>query len=217
MLTDDEIRAAIENGLMEIDPFDAASLQPASYDLRVGAEAYVSGQDEKIAVDQRGLVIINAGEFAVVSTRERVRCSAQVAGQLGLDSTHARQGLTLLSGPQIDPGFDGVLVVRVTNLSPTRITLPYEAPFLTAQFFKLGQPVGKPYAGARQGQTGIHPRDLQELGNVDSPTIGGMVRSLASLATDVSSLKNSIRYLSWALPLIVLFGIAVIAIIVGVK
>ncbi len=224
MLTDAEIKEAVQRETLAIDPFEPESLQPASYDLRVGAQAFVSGADEITDVASKGLVIIEPGEFAVVSTREVVRCGSQVAGQIGLWSTLARQGVTLLSGPQIDPGFSGVLVVRMTNLSPNRVTLTYEAPFLTAQFFQLRQPVEHPYVGRRQGQSGITGKDVQELIQAESQTIGGMVKSLASLARDVSDVKDSISTMSarmstlaWIIPLLVGFGIAVIGIIVGLK
>lgn len=217
LLGDGEIRAALRDGILELDPFADESVQPASYDLRVGAKAYISGDDEVTDVANKALVIIDPGEFAVIETRERVRCGPEVAGQIGLSSTYARMGLTLLSGPQIDPGFDGVLVVRVTNLSPKRATLAYESPFLTAQFFKLARPVAKPYAGRRQGQAGIQSKDIQELSASDSPTIGGMVKSLAALAGDVAELRGSVARLSWSIPLIVGLGITVIGVIVGIK
>ncbi len=126
----------------------------------------------------------------------------------------------LLSGPQIDPGFNGVLVVRVTNLAPRRITLAYEAPFLTAQFFRLSHAVARPYSGSRQGQTGLGPRDVEDLSNPESPTLGGMVKSLTSLARDVSDLKTSVRWMAWgigSLAGVVAIDLTVIGIIVAVK
>lgn len=208
---------AVADGLLAIDPLVDASLQPASYDFRVGNEAFVSTSDSVIDVANRGLVVIDPGEFAVLATRERVRCGPQIAGQLGLSSHYARQGLVLLSGPQIDPGFDGVLVVRVTNLAPRRITLAYETPFLTTQFFKLSRPVEKPYSGSRQGQTGLGSVDVEELSNPESPTLGGMVKSLATLAADVSELKVSVKWMAWAIPIIVAIGMTVVGVIVGLK
>jgi dCTP deaminase len=212
MLSDTEVQSAVQNGLMEIVPMSDKYLQPASYDLRVGAEAYLSGADAKIDVANKGLVVIDPGEFAVVATLERVHCGPQIAGQIGLCSPYARQGLMLLSGPQIDPGFNGVLIVRLTNLAPRRVTLAYEAPFLTAQFFKLNQPVAHPYAGSRQGQTGLGARDIEELSNPESPTLGGMVKSLASLARDVGELKTSVKWMAWALGI----GVPVALVVVGV-
>jgi len=217
MLTDAEIRTAISDGLMGIDPLDDALLLGASYDMRVGAEAYVSGSDEVVDISNKGLVIVDPGEFAMITTLERIRCGPQVAGQIGLMSDFARQGLVLLSGPQIDPGFEGIWIVRVTNLAPRRVTLPYKAPFLTVQLFKLAEPVEHPYTGSRQGQTGLRPKDLHELHDPESPTLGGMVKSLASLAKDVGDLKSAVKWMGVAVPAIVALGIAVIGIIVGLK
>ncbi len=217
MITDGEVRAAIAADELQIDPFSESCLQSASYDFRVGNQAFVSGMDEITDVANKGLVIVEPGEFAVIATREKVTCSARFAAQLGLDSRYARQGLVLLSGPQIDPGFSGVLVVRVTNLSPRRVTLPYEAPFLTVQFFRLSSPVQRPYSGSRQGQTGLGDKDLEELTHPDAPTLGGMVRALAALAQDVNSLKTSVRWMAWVIPIIVTIGMTIVAIVVSVK
>jgi deoxycytidine triphosphate deaminase len=217
MLADTEIQAAIRDRDLDIDPFIDDSLEAASYDFGVGDEAFVSGSEEKINVANKGLVILDPGEFAVLTTRERVHCGPRVAAQIGLCSTFARDGLVLLSGPQIDPGFDGVLVIRVTNLAPKRITLPHQAKFLTVQFFKLNHPVSHPYDGPRQGQTGLGTDDLRELAHPDSPTLGGMVRSLSALARDVSDLKTSVKWMGWAIPIIVGLGITVIGIIVALK
>lgn len=217
MLADREIRRAIEAGELGIEPFAESSLQPASYDFRIGRQAFVSSTREKVDVSQTGLIVIEPGDFAVVESIERVELGQQTAAMLGLRSEYARQGLLLLSGPQIDPGFRGVLVMRVVNLAPKRIALPYEAPFLTAQFFRLAEPVAKRYEGARQDQTGINARDIQELTQTEGLTLGEMLKTLSSLALDVSELRGSVSKLAWFLPGIVIFGITVIAIIVAIK
>lgn len=61
------------------------------------------------------------------------------------------------------------------------------------------------------------PDDLRELAHPDSPTLGGMVRSLSALARDVSDLKTSVKWMGWAIPIIVGLGITVIGIIVALK
>lgn len=217
MLTDAEIREAIKTEGLSITPFEDGCLQSASYDFRVGDQAFLSGTDAITDVANKGLVIIEPGEFAVLTTRETVTCSPQYAAQLGLDSRYARQGLVLLSGPQIDPGFSGVLIVRVTNLAPRRITLTYEAPFLTVQFFRLAHAVAKPYSGSRQGQTGLGQTDIEELTHPDSPTLGGMVKSLSTLASDVGDLKTAVKWMAWAVPIIVAIGMTVVGLVVGLK
>ncbi|MGH6629910.1 MAG: dCTP deaminase domain-containing protein, partial [Burkholderiales bacterium] len=160
---------------------------------------------------------IEPGECAVLESRERIELGAVIAGQLGLRSEYARQGLLMLSGPQIDPTFRGVLVVRLVNLAPKPIALAYEAPFLTVQFFRLSKPVGQPYTGPQQGQTGIGARDIQELAQTEGLTLGQVIKTLTALARDVAELRGSVNRLSWAVPVIVGAGIMIIAVLVALK
>ena len=130
----------------------------------------------------------------------------------------------MLSGPQIDPGFSGVLVVRMVNLATKPIALPYEDPFLTIQFFRLSSPVQTPYAGPSQGQSGISARDIQDLVETEGLTLGQVMKTLSALAKnvselakDVSELRVSVNRLSWLVPLIVTVGMVVIGTVVALK
>jgi len=216
-MTDGEILAARESKDIILDPFDPDRLEPASYDIRVGTWAFTSSVKEKLDLSRKGVLIIDAGEFAVLEARERIELSPIVAGQLGLRSEYARRGLLMLSGPQVDPTFRGILVVRLVNLSPKPIALSYEAPFLTVQFFRLNKPVENSYNGPQQGQTGISSRDMQELAETEGLTLGQVIKTLSTLAMEVAELKGSVNRLVWLVPFIVAFGIAVIGVLVTVK
>jgi dCTP deaminase len=217
MMADVEIRAAITDREIVLDPYSADRLEPASYDARVGAWAFSSSLKEKVRLSEKGLLVIEPGEFVVLETLERITLSNRIAGQLGLRSEYAKQGLLMLSGPQIDPTFEGILKVRLINLAPKKIALTYEAPFLTIQFFKLASPVSRPYAGPYQRQEGISGADIQNLVEMEGLTLGQMMKTLSSLATNVSKLEGSVARLSWSIPLIVGFGITVIGIIEAFK
>jgi dCTP deaminase len=217
MMTDEQIRTAVQNGEIVLDPFDPTEIEPASYDIRIGTWAFSSSSKEKINLSQKGVLVVEPGEFAVIESRERVELDNRTAAQLGLRSEYARRGLLMLSGPQIDPGFRGILVVRMINLAPKPLALPYEAPFLTVQFFRLTNPVQKPYSGPQQGQTGITARDIQELVETEGLTLGQVIRTLGALATDVARLRGSVDRLSWLVPLIVGLGMAVVAIVAVIK
>jgi hypothetical protein len=87
-------------------------------------------------------------------------------------------------------------------------------------FFRLARAVEHPYSGSRQGQTGLGPRDLADLSSPDSPTLGGMVKSLTSLARDVSELKGSVNTMTWAVGIAVGFmaiAITVVGIIAALR
>ncbi len=217
MMTDEQIHAAVQNREIILDPFDPNQVEPASYDIRVGNWAFTSSSKEKLNLSEKGVVIVEPGEFAVVESRERVELDRRTAAQLGLRSEFARRGLLVLSGPQIDPGFKGVLVVRLINLAPKRIALGYETPFLTAQFFRLSTPVAKPYSGPQQGQPGITGKDIQELTETESLTLGQVIKTLSTLARDVAKLEGSVSKLVWSMPVIVGLGLTIIGIIVVLK
>ncbi len=217
MMTDHEIRAAVQNGEIILNPFDDSKVEPASYDARVGMWAFSSSSRERIDLGARGVLIVEPGEFAVLECRERVELNNRTVAQLGLRSEYARRGLLMLSGPQIDPGFSGVLVVRLINLAPKPIALPYEAPFMTLQFFRLASATTRPYSGPQQGQSGISARDIQELVETEALTLGGMTRTLGALAKDVAELRGSVSKLTLWVPVILALGIAVITIVVSLK
>jgi len=157
-MSDKDIREAISSGELTIADFSSESLQPASYDMRVGEEAF-SSHEKRIDVKSTGSLVIKPGDFILVRTYESVKLSPKIAGKIGLRSFHARKGLALLAGPQIDPGFEGVLVVGLHNLDANEHKLSYREPFCTIEFYRLSEPAQQPYKGDYQNQKGIREED----------------------------------------------------------
>ncbi|MBA7711262.1 dCTP deaminase, dUMP-forming [subsurface metagenome] len=217
LMTNEMIRSAMQGNELQIPNFDASSLFPASYDARLGEEAITSSYREKINPHHKGLFIIPAGDFALVTTHESFALSASVAGHIGLRSHYSKKGLTILSGPQIDPGFNGVLVVGLANLSPRDITIPYKERFCTLEFYKLVEPASELYNGEYQSQKGISPQDLENIVGSQGMTFGEVIKSLGALSANVSDLSHWVKLLAWGIPAVVIIGMAVIGIIVALK
>ena len=217
LMHSDHIQAARDEKLITIDGFSEEALQPASYNFRLGDEAITSSLREKIDPSRRGLLIIPAGDFALVKTFERITLSSRVAGHIGLRSHYAKRGLDILAGPQIDPGFDGYLVVGLTNLSPRDITIGYKTEFCTVEFYEFSDPVSKPYSGEYQGQMGITGPDLEALVESQGMTFGEVIRSLGALSASVNDLSRWVKIVAWGVPLVVTIGFVVIGIVVGLK
>lgn len=215
LLTDGQIREAMAQGKLQIENFSEDSLQPASYDMRLGEEGITSSHREKVNPAAKGLFIIPAGDFALVTTHERVKLTSRVAGHIGLRSHFARKGLVLLSGPQIDPGFGGVLVLGLSNLSPTDAVLPYKEKFCTVEFYELSEEAKEPYRGEYQGQEAISGRDLEILVEAQGMTFGQVITTLNALAADVKALTESVNFLKWAIPAMIGFGAVLTTGIVG--
>lgn len=216
MMNSDRLLAAKEEGLLDIEEFSEKCLHPASYDFRLGDEAITSSSRTMVDPSQRGLLNIPAGDFALVKTFEKIKLSARVAGHIGLRSHYAKKGLDILAGPQIDPGFEGYLVIGLTNLSPRDITIPFKAPLCTVEFYEFPEPVTKPYIGEYQGQTGITGNDLERLVEAQGMTFGEVIKTLGSLSANVRDLGRWVKFMAWGIPVIVTIGFVVIGVIVGV-
>ena len=72
LLTDRQICEAVNKGDIVINPFDENKVQPASYDLRVGAQGATTSTKKKVNIEEnlkseseRILGFINSGEIKI--------------------------------------------------------------------------------------------------------------------------------------------------------
>jgi dCTP deaminase len=197
-MTDGEIRDAMEHGKLYIENFSEKSLQPASYDMRIGSRLLISSDDAEIDLFQRSSAILKPGVFALVTTHEKVRLSDTIAGHIGVKSYYTRKGLVMLTGLQIDPGFEGVLVIGLYNASPRSLTLEYLAPFCTVEFHQLARPVVKPFVPGSDQVEGYIPRaDKDYLRTLETKTLSEMSESLRELSINVSTMSEAIKQMKW--------------------
>lgn len=225
-MTDTQIREAVASSEVAIDPLAEEQLQPASYDLRLGDRAIVTKsldvekmrhriEDEsapEIDVAETGSLSIPAGGFALVVTRERIRLSPQHAGHLGLRSYFARKGLLLLAGLQVDPGFDGYLVLGLANLSPRSAHLSHEEPIATLELHRLSHPAATPYAGVYAGQQTkpVIPRaDADYLRTIETLSVSDLTHALLGLSDNVSTLSRDVRKLYLPIGVAILVAVVV--------
>ena len=97
VLSDRDIRRAIEGGRIVIDPLDPRCLQPASVDVRLDSQFRVfrssrhafidlaKGVDditELVTVDPATPFILHPGEFVLGSTLERVRLASDLVSRV---------------------------------------------------------------------------------------------------------------------------------------
>ena len=210
LMTDTEIEAAISSGDLMIDPMHRPSLQGASYDARVGGRALVGGTEADIDVAKAGAVTIRPGEFILLVTREKFKLSQAVAGHLGMRSYYTRKGFIVLAGLQVDPGFDGHLVIGGYNASPRSLTLDYEAPFLTVEFHRLGGNAERRFPAGTEQQQGRIPRaDKDYLRMMETQSLSDIDRGLSELARLVGAVQTDLRY--YYLPLLFATFVAVVA------
>lgn len=224
ILTAQKIREARQNGSIQIEPFDERQVQGASYDLLVGDQGATTSTKKLVDIRTAGYLLIQPGDFAVVTVLEEIRLGPQYAGRFGLRSKYARKGLIATTGPQIDPGYHGRLIVGLTNLTPTPVSLPYKDHFLTLELHQLEEPTTKPYSGVYQDRLALGPEDIEAITEGTGMALSEVLTTLSSLSQNVSSLTQSVATLTGEVkriemyvPLIVGIGMAVVAIIVAIK
>lgn len=115
-------RYALELGMIE--PFCEDNLKPASYALTLGPICQVEGED-RILTDKDRTLTIPPNAMAFVSMRESLRLPHYLVGRFNVAINYIYRGLLLGTGPQVDPGFHGVLSCPLYNLSnsPIKISL----------------------------------------------------------------------------------------------
>jgi len=125
ILAAQQIVEAYRRGDIMINPFEPDQVQGATYDFRVGEQGATTSSKKLVNIREAGYFLLQPGDFGIVTVLEEIRLGPQYAARFGLRSKYARKGLIATTGPQIDPGYQGRLIVGVTNLTPKPVSLPY--------------------------------------------------------------------------------------------
>ncbi|NDK31467.1 dCTP deaminase [Nesterenkonia haasae] len=175
LLSDNDIRAAIDVGRIRLDPFDEEMIQPSSVDVRL-ERMFRLFDNHKYAhidpsVEQRDLTrlvevepdepfVLHPGEFVLGSTYEVVTLPDDVAARLEGKSSLGRLGLlTHSTAGFIDPGFTGQVTLELSNMATLPIKLWPGSKIGQLCFFKLSSPASTGYGSTAhqsryQGQRG---------------------------------------------------------------
>lgn len=175
LLSDRDLRAAIDSRRLIVDPFDDKAIQPASIDVRLDRffRVFVNSRHTHIdpAEQQDDLTelvekkneqpfILHPGEFVLGSTFERFIYPDDLAARIEGKSSLGRLGLLVHSTAGfVDPGFDGTITLEFSNVANLPITLWPGMKIGQLCFFQMSSPAEHPYgkgaAGSRyQGQRG---------------------------------------------------------------
>lgn len=166
ILSDQDIKLGVENGLLEIEPFDINSLQPASLDVHLAKTvAFIDrGKlrdgviDLKKSVDKlmkyeeidplEGL-IIHPREFLLGVTVEWFKFPAQIIGNLDGKSSLGRLGFVVHSTAGFfDPGFKGHATLEITNLTERPLKIYAGIPVGQMRFSVMTSPAKNLYSKA---------------------------------------------------------------------
>jgi dCTP deaminase len=168
VLSDRTIRAEIEAGRIQIDPYDEGLIQPSSVDVRVdgrfrvfhnGRYPYIDvrqpmeGLTELVQPEPDEPFILHPGEFVLGQTLERVTLPDDLVARLEGKSSLGRLGLLIHSTAGfVDSGFSGNLTLELSNVANLPITIYEGMPIGQISFMRMDGPVERPY-GSRENRS----------------------------------------------------------------
>lgn len=178
VLSDRTIRRLLQEGAIEIDPYDDSLLQPSSVDVRVdrffrvfhnARYPYIDVREpqedltELVEIEGESPFILHPGEFVLGSTLERIRLPDDHVARLEGKSSLGRLGLLIHSTAGfVDPGWNGHVTLELSNVANLPITIYYAMKIGQLSFVQLTEPAERPYGtgdlGSKyQGQRGPTP------------------------------------------------------------
>ena len=178
MLSDVDIKKALKEKLIQIDPLEESYIQPSSIDLKVGADFRVFENHKYSHIDPKAeqqdltsLVtaseaepfVLHPGEFVLGTTFEKVSLSNKVVARLEGKSSLGRIGLLIHSTAGfVDPGFSGYLTLELSNVANLPIMIYPEMKIGQISFYYLNSPSestygSEAYGSKYQGQEGPTP------------------------------------------------------------
>jgi dCTP deaminase len=175
LLSDRDIRAAIEAKRVILDPYHPEMVQPSSIDIRLDRYFRVFENHRYPHIDpaeeqpdltrvvepaQGEPFVLHPGEFVLASTSEMVTLGDDVAARLEGKSSLGRLGLlTHSTAGFIDPGFTGHVTLELSNVATLPMKLWPGMRIGQLCFFNLSSAAEYPYGSDRlhsryQGQRG---------------------------------------------------------------
>ena len=167
ILSDRDIRAALDDKRIVVDPLGDQAVQPSSIDVRVGNGFRVFANHRYPYIDTRieqpGLTelvevgddepfILHPGEFVLGTTLERVALADDLVARLEGKSSLGRLGLLIHSTAGfVDAGWDGWLTLELSNVATLPIAIYPGMKIGQVAFFALSSPAEVPYGSAVLG------------------------------------------------------------------
>lgn len=170
ILSDRDIKSAVELAEIGIIPFKEKNVQPSSVDLTLSELIrkpfdYIAEVDlAEVIPDYTYLETIpdygyqvKPGEFFLAETAEKVYVGLHHAARVEGKSSIGRVGLAAhVTAGFIDPGFSGTVTLEIVNLAPYAIRVYSGMPIAQIAFFQMSSIPDQDYSktGHYMGQTG---------------------------------------------------------------
>lgn len=192
---------------------DDGRLKAASYNIKMGPEAYVTPVSDTDPKSIRKLkpgeaFRIPPGQFAFLLTHEAVRVPPDAIALVALRARELQfKGLINVSGFHIDPGYDGRLVLAVYNAGPSEVHLRAGQSLFEIFFADLDTKTERPYGSGKSKSPLFHiePEAISAIAG-EFETLKGLKNKIEATEADlderIRSLEREQSVTRWAAALI---------------
>ena len=149
----DDVKPALLNGADIYDyarvtgmifPFEhhEESLKHASYGISFLGEAHHIDRKNnyrRVTIEKGTSFVLEKNSIAFVSIKTHLRLPTYIAMRFNLQIEHVHRGLLLGTGPMVDPGFNGRLLIPLHNLTAEDYRMRGGDGFIWAEFTKLSE------------------------------------------------------------------------------
>ena len=162
ILSDKDIKIALQQKQISIEPFHERNIQPASIDLHLDKHFLVFDTTQhyvidpklpldhmmrEVEIDENTPFVLHPGEFALGMIHEETGVSDDLVGRLEGKSSVGRMGVLIhVTAGFLDPGNKLKMTLELHNTSNLPVLLYYKMPIAQMAFEKISSPAEKPYS-----------------------------------------------------------------------
>lgn len=122
-------------------PFSNEKLKPAGYEAEIGKEVWYWDSDKKKQhndnLQKTDSICFRRNSITYISLKETFQIPDYIALRFNLTIKHVHRGVLLGTGPLIDPGFQGKIMIPIHNLTPNDYIVRPGDPIISIEFTKL--------------------------------------------------------------------------------
>lgn len=190
-----------------LDPFSEDQLKSASYEVHIGGEVIWwdrAGQKQKRTVNRGDTLVLEANSIVFAQVQPIFRLPNYIAIRFNLRITHVHRGLLLGTGPLVDPGFHGKLLIPLHNLTSTDYEIDTNEALIWVEFtkttFGLEWPEGEEKLEPRTGpfkefppsKRNLTPEQYLRKANGANPIQSSISGTVTQAVAAASNAENSV-------------------------
>ena len=160
ILSDKDIKEHLKSGKIKIEDLNEDNIQAGWVDLSLGNEfrifkvtsqpyidvRNVGDHTEKIMIENDKPFIVHPGEFILGQAKEKIELPDDIVAYVDGRSSLGRIGIVVhVTSGFVDAGFNGRLVLEMTNVGKMPVALHTGMRICKLVFFQLSSPADQPY------------------------------------------------------------------------